>query len=281
MSNIERFALNLGTVGQQFGFTQTLDAALKYGFSIVSPWRHHYQQIGTAAAAREVRARGMTIDTICRMSGFGPAASPVQWGEALDEAKAIIEEAVALGARGIVFPGGGVGETGGSLEDARQRIADGLAEIMPLARQANVMMLVEPLHPVVAADRGAINTIGQALELCEAVGDGTGIMVDSYNVWWDPQLEASLVRAGALVCGYQVSDWLLTTRHTAFDRGMVGDGVIDFAHISRLVARSGYTGPIEIEVLSELDWAKRDLDEVLSIARDRMHQHLGGQHAAR
>jgi sugar phosphate isomerase/epimerase len=200
--------------------------------------------------------------------------SGAQWSAALDEAKATIEEAVTLQARAIIYPGGGVGE-GSTIEDARKRILDGLAQIAPMAHEAGILILVEPLHPVVTADRGAINTLGFALDLCDAVSEGTGVAVDSYNVWWDPQLEASMARAGTRVQGFQVSDWLMTTRHTAFDRGMVGDGVIDFRRIRSLVDGTGYAGPIEIEVLSEKDWWARDLDTVLSTARARINLHLG------
>lgn len=274
MTNIENLCLNLATVGPQFGFTEVLDAGLKHGFSTVSPWRHHYEAIGVGAAAKETRARGVKVDTVCRISGFGPAVSGAQWSAALDEAKATIEEAVTLQARAIIYPGGGVGE-GSTIEDARKRILDGLAQIAPMAHEAGILVLVEPLHPVVTADRGAINTLGFALDLCDAVSEGTGVAVDSYNVWWDPQLEASMARAGTRVKGFQVSDWLMTTRHTAFDRGMVGDGVIDFRRIRSLVDGTGYAGPIEIEVLSEKDWWARDLDTVLSTARARINLHLG------
>lgn len=275
MTSVENLSLNLATVGPQFGFVETLDAALAHGFMTVSPWRHHYENIGALAAAKELGARGMKVDNVCRISGFGPAITKRLWSEAIAEAKATIEEAATLGSRAIIFPGGGVGADGATVEDARKRIAEGLAEIVPLARQAKVEILVEPLHPMVTADRGAINTLAFALDLCESVGEGTAIMVDTYNVWWDPHLEASIVRAGTKVSGFQVSDWLMTTRHTAFDRGMVGDGVIDFRRIRSLIDGTGYAGPIEIEVLSEQAWWKRDLDEVLSTARARIDQHLG------
>lgn len=274
MTNLDNLCLNIGSVGPQFGWTEVLDAALRHGFSSVSPWRHHYEAIGPEAAGREARARGIKVDTVCRISGFGPALTATQWSAAIEEAKTTIDEAVTLNARAIIYPGGGVGE-GSTIEDARKRIRDGLAEVAALAHKAGILILVEPLHPVVTADRGAINTLAFALDLCDAVSEGTAVAVDSYNVWWDPQLDASMERAGKRVQGFQVSDWLMTTRHTAFDRGMVGDGVIDFRRIRKLVDATGYTGPIEIEVLSEKDWWTRELDTVLSTARARITEHMG------
>lgn len=275
MTSLDNLSLNLATVGPQFGFAETLDAALRHGFDTISPWRHHYENIGAGVAATELRARGMRVDNVCRISGFGPSAEVSQWSQAMDEAKATIAEAVELGARAVIYPGGGVSDNASGIEAVRGRIAEGLAQIVPLARAAGILILVEPLHPMVAADRGAISTLGFAFELCDAVGEGVGVMVDSYNVWWDPALEASLERGRRWVSGFQVSDWLMTTRHTAFDRGMVGDGVIDFARFRSLVDRTGYAGPIEVEVLSEKNWWTRELDEVLSTARERVNLHLG------
>lgn len=278
MTSLSNLSLNIGTVGPQYSFVEVLDAAVKHGFMTVSPWRHHYEALGAEAAARELKARDIKVDGVCRISGFGPATSPAEWSQALDEAKATIDEAAILGSRSIVYPGGGVGQSGAKIEDTRKRIAEGLAELVPLTRQAGIEMLVEPLHPVVTADRGAINTLALAIDLCEAVGEGTGVMVDSYNVWWDPQLEASIKRAGNLVRGFQVSDWLYVTRHTAFDRGMVGDGVIDFARIRALVDATGFDGPIEIEAMSDLDLWARDIDDLLATSRQRLERHLASDY---
>src|SRR2546422_5542692 len=48
-----------------------------------------------------------------------------------------------------------------------------------------------PLHPMQAAERACINTLEQALDLCELLQHGIGVAVDVYHVWWDPKLERS------------------------------------------------------------------------------------------
>ena len=42
-----------------------------------------------------------------------------------------------------------------------------------------VPLAIEPLHPMYAADRACVNTLRQALDLCEDLGDGIGIVVDA------------------------------------------------------------------------------------------------------
>ena len=55
---------------------------------------------------------------------------------------------------------------------------------------------------------------------------------------------------------------------------MMGDGVIDLTRIRSWVERAGYAGSHEVEIFSELDWWRRDPDEVLRTVKDR-HQRCG------
>jgi sugar phosphate isomerase/epimerase len=50
---------------------------------------------------------------------------------------------------------------------------------------------------------------------------------------------------------------------------MMGDGVIDLAKIRSWVEAAGYAGFQEVEIFSELDWWKRDPDEVLRTCKER------------
>ena len=133
---------------------------------------------------------------------------------------------------------------------------------MPLA--------IEPLHPMQAAERACVNTLEQALELCDALGEGVGVAVDVYHVWWDPKLAEQIARAGRdRLLAYHICDWLVPTRDLLNDRGMIGDGVIDLPRIRGLMERAGYAGAHEVEIFSKLDWWQRDPDEVLAICRQR------------
>jgi sugar phosphate isomerase/epimerase len=153
---------------------------------------------------------------------------------------------------------------------ARDRINEGIAAILPDARKAGVPLAIEPLHPMQAAERACINTLEQALDICDALGDGLGVAVDVYHVWWDPKLESQIRRAGRRVLAYHICDWLVPTRDLLNDRGMMGDGVIDLPLIRSWVEAAGYSGFQEVEIFSELDWWKRDPDEVLDTCKHRL-----------
>jgi sugar phosphate isomerase/epimerase len=114
-----------------------------------------------------------------------------------------------------------------------------------------------------AADRACVNTLAQANDLCDELGDGVGVAVDTYHVWWDPDLERQIARAGRRILAYHVNDWLLSTNHLLLDRGMMGDGIIDLRGIRGMVEAAGYRGHCEVEILSADNWWQRDPDEVL------------------
>ena len=101
--------------------------------------------------------------------------------------------------------------------------------------------------PMYAADRACINTLEQALDVCDLLGEGVGVAIDAYHVWWDPKLHAQIARAGAggRILAHHICDWLVPTRDLLLDRGMMGDGVIDLRSIRAAIEKAGYDGPQE------------------------------------
>ena len=119
-------------------------------------------------------------------------------------------------------------------------------------------IVLEPLHPMFAADRAVVSTLGQALDLAAPhPADVVGVVVDTYHVWWDPDLEAQVARAGTegRIASYQVCDWLLPlAADPLLSRGYMGDGYVDFPTITRWVAATGYAGDVEVEIFNQQIW---------------------------
>lgn len=122
------------------------------------------------------------------------------------------------------------------------------------------------------ADRAVISTLGQALALAAPhPATAVGVVVDTYHVWWDPELAAGIAAAGAAgrISSFQVCDWLVPmAADPLVSRGMMGDGVIDFGAIAALVAAAGYDGDIEVEIFNEEVWAT-DGHTVLDTMKNR------------
>jgi sugar phosphate isomerase/epimerase len=155
-------------------------------------------------------------------------------------------------------------------------VRDGIAEVLPYARAANMPLAIEPLHPMYAADRACVNTMAQANDLCDDLGEGLGIAVDVYHVWWDPDLEREIRRTGDAardghkrILAFHICDWLVPTNDLLLDRGMMGDGVIDLPKIRGWVEAAGYDGLHEVEIFSSENWWKRDPHEVVRVCIER------------
>jgi sugar phosphate isomerase/epimerase len=258
-----RLSLNTATVRKRWTLAQAIEGCARHGIRGISPWRDQVAQMGLRNAVSSIRANSLTVTGLCR-GGFFTADN---WRD--DNLRAI-EEAHALGAQCLVLVVGGLLPRSKDILEARQRVQEGIAAILPEARKAGIRLAIEPLHPMQAADRACINTLEQALDACDALGEGLGVAVDVYHVWWDPKLESQIARAGKKrVLAYHICDWLVPTRDLLNDRGMMGDGVIDLPRIRSWVEAAGYDGFHEVEIFSALDWWERDPDEVLATCKDR------------
>jgi sugar phosphate isomerase/epimerase len=249
---------------------QAIEGCARHGIRGVAPWRDLLQAMGVDAAARAIRAHGLTVTGLCR-GGMFPAADAAGRKAALDDNRRAIDEAHALDAQCLVLVAGGLPAGSKDIADARLQVQDGIAQVLPYARQAGVPLAIEPLHPMYAADRACVNTLGHALDLCDKLGPGLGVAYDVYHVWWDPDLRYQTARAGNRILTYHVCDWLVPTRDLLLDRGMPGDGVIDLRGIRAMVEAAGYAGPCDVEIFSAQDWWTRDPTEVLQICLER-HQ---------
>jgi sugar phosphate isomerase/epimerase len=265
---LSRLALNLITIGPQHRFEDILDGCVRLGITAVSPWRQHYEGAGVAHAARAVSERGLSVNTVCRIAGFGPADTSGAWQAALREGRDAIDEAAELKARFVTVTGGGIAPISKDVAAARKRVHAGVEALLPHARAAGIPLALEPLHPMTAADRGAISSLGLAHAMARELGDGVVVLVDAYNTWWDPNLAPEIAALGSRIAGFQVSDWLMPTTDLAFDRGMMGEGVIDLRGIRHMVEDAGFRGLVEVEVLSNR-WAGCELEDVLSTVVER------------
>ena len=267
----DRAALSINSMTvKPWSLAELVDGCARAGISAISPWRDIVQACGVVCAAKLIRAHGMTVTGLCR-GGMFPAVDAAGRQAALDDNRRAVDEAAAIGAQCLILVVGALPKDSRDLAGARRQVRDGLAALLPYARQASVPLAIEPLHPMYAADRACVNTLAQANDLCDELGVGAGVAVDTYHVWWDPDIARQIARAGRNILAYHVNDWLLPTTDLLLDRGMMGDGVIDLRAIRAMVEAAGYRGHCEVEILSAGNWWKRDSNEVLRVCIER-HQ---------
>ncbi len=278
-------SINTATVrkqrGQDWPLLQILDACAERDIRAVAPWRDQVQAAGLDATARALRAHGLALSGYCR-GGMFTYTGAASRQAVRDDNRRALDEACTLNAACLVLVVGGLpGALAGQaahkdIAGARAQVAEGVAALLEDARARKMPLAIEPLHPMYAADRACINTIEQALDLCDALdpvkSGAIGLAVDVYHVWWDPKLQAQIERAGQQrLLAFHVCDWLTPTTDLLNDRGMMGDGVIDIPRIRGWVEAQGFAGFSEVEIFSTGNWWQRDGGEALDtcIARHR------------
>jgi len=267
-TNLELLSINQATTKIQWSLKQAINGYSEQGVKGIAVWRDKLSEYGVKEASRHLSGSNMTVTGLCRGGMFTASTAKLRQ-ESIDETFTAVDEAAAINAQCLVIVAGGLADKSKNLIKAREQIAEALLKVVPYARAANIPVAIEPLHPMYAADRACINTMEQANDLCDLIGEGVGIAVDVYHVWWDPKLQEQIERAGKeRILGFHICDWRVPTRDLLLDRAMMGDGVIDIAAIHKMVRDVGYTGFSEVEIFSN-EWWSQPAELVVSTCKAR------------
>ncbi|MGI9242025.1 MAG: sugar phosphate isomerase/epimerase family protein [Verrucomicrobiales bacterium] len=259
----ERLAIHTIT-NKPWSTEQCIDKYAAAGVGGITFWRYSFDGRDPQRVGQQARDAGLEVVSVAR-GGFFPALAAADRQAAIDDNLRAIDEAAACGAPSLVLVCGAV--PGQALAESRAQIRDGIAACLGHAEAAGVVLAIEPLHPMYADDRSAINTMSQASDLCEALGNHAhvGIACDVYHTWWDPDLENQVRRAAenGNFTAYHICDWLTPTTDFLNDRGLMGEGCINLAEVGSWVRKAGFSGYHEVEVFSDRHWSE-DQDEYLN-----------------
>ena len=250
---------------------EAIDRYAEAGVCGITVWRQWLEGRNQAVAGARIRSAGLEVVSLCR-GGFYPALKEKSRVEAIEDNQRAIEDAAALGAPLVVLVCGAV--PGQSLVESRKQIMDGIAATLPLAESLGIKLAIEPLHPMYADDRSAINTLASANDVCDELDHPlVGIAYDVYHLWWDPELEVQTRRTaeGNRIFAYHVCDWMTPTADLLNDRGLMGEGCIDLRGIRGMVEASGFDGMIEVEVFSNRWWEKPTQEFLQSIKQSYLN----------
>jgi len=233
------------------------EAAKNYsdeGVKGITIWRDALAGRNIKQAGQLLRDHGLDIVSLCR-GGFFPNKEKEKRKLAIEDNLKAIEEASELGTQLIVLVCGA--DPIQSLEDSRKQIQEGIQTILPQAKAAGIKLAIEPLHPMYADTRSAINTLAQANDMAEQINSPyVGVAVDVYHLWWDPSLEQEIKRCGDNdhLLAFHICDWNSPTVDILLDRGLMGDGCIPVNKIRSWVEATGFTGFYEVEIFSNKYW---------------------------
>lgn len=265
MSVHPRLSLNQVTI-KHADLREAINTTVAAGIPSIGLWREPVAEVGLSTACDVIRDSGLRVSSLCR-GGFFTAEDPQRFRESIEENRRAIDETAALARAGapgsvpvLVLVPGGLPPGSTDIIGARSRVRDAIGELAGYAADAEVVLAIEPLHPIYAADRSVISTLGQALDIAEEhPAAAVGVAVDAFHVWWDPEVLEQVARAGAQgrIASYQVNDWITPLPpDTLLARGVMGAGHIDLAGLTAAVDDAGYRGDVEVEIFSKELWDK-------------------------
>lgn len=264
MSVDQRLSINQATI-KHADLATALRVTAEAGVPAIGLWREPVQEVGLATAARMLADSGLRFTTHCR-GGFFTLPEGAARRASLEDNRVAIDETATLAAAGadgstaiLVLVAGGLPEGSRDLVGARERVRDAIGELAPYAAAAGVTLAIEPLHPMYATDRCVVSTLGQALDIAADFDPAVvGVTVDTFHIFWDPEVEVSIARAGreGRIATYQVCDWKTPLpADVLLGRHYPGDGVIDLPALTCAVMDTGYDRDIEVEIFNEQVWA--------------------------
>ncbi|MDF7664671.1 sugar phosphate isomerase/epimerase family protein [Bifidobacterium sp. ESL0745] len=255
---------------------QTLDTLTQTGYHSVGLWREPVEAIGVPEAVRMVSDSGLCVSSMCR-GGFFTMPEGPERRAAIDDNRRLIEETSAFGCTVLVLVVGGLPQGSKDLAEARSRVAEALAELEADALAAGVTLAIEPLHPMYCTDRACVSTLDEALDIAAPFNPkAVGVVVDTFHVFWDPNVLRSIARAGreGRIAAYQVCDYRTPLEaDPLLSRHYPGEGVIDFKALTQAVAATGWHGDIECEIFNRAVW-DTPFDEVSRHVADAFDKYV-------
>ncbi|MEM1298996.1 MAG: sugar phosphate isomerase/epimerase family protein [Pseudomonadota bacterium] len=239
-----------------YGVERFLDEAARAGFRQVALTRAALAEMTPARLRRAVEARGLSVTTL-NSAGYFTWADPERRRAQEVENRALVAAAAELGVEALCVITGGCAEQP-DVATARALISDGLAELDAIAAAQGVRLGLEPIHPTDVALKGCVNTIAQARTLIGPLA-ATGLIVDLFHSWWDPDLIA--VAEDPSVHVFQICNVTEDTRRSP----TLDNGVLDVGWVVEQVRQAGFTGPIEFEIFAA-DHGRADIAPILEAA---------------
>jgi len=195
---------------------------------------------------RAARDAGVVMPSVCvAMPHFIGSFDARLRRDAIDNMKSLLDVIVEVGGRGAVTPAA-YGQFSLRLppfvpprspEEDREVLLEGLTELGKHAEEVGGEVWLEPLNRY---EDHMVNTLDQAVALCEAVGiPSVRVMADFFHMNIEElDLAASIRRAGRWIGHVQLGD---------SSRLEPGTGHLDFAPAFRALAETGFDGYLALE----------------------------------
>lgn len=223
------------------------------GVDGIGVWRDKIEDIELEEAAATIEESGLDVASLIFTGGFTE-----DFDAAVADGKEALREADRLDAPVLLVLGGP--RVGIDAAEGNRYVRRALEELAPIAEETGVTLALEPIHPMQVTVFSTVVTLDQARELVADV-QNTGIMFDTWNSWWEPDIEASIDCAGDEITAVHVADWRHSTDDPS-DRAPPDEGVAPLRDLLSAVENTGYNSWYEVELFTD-QYAPEEYEELL------------------
>lgn len=217
------------------------DRVARIGARGISPDLEQVLTFGVGDSARAIRDAGLKVATLThRAFAF---ATPDEKEAARERLLRTVQIAGEIGADTIIMTTGGRG--GLSWIEAAEAFAEAVAPCANAAGAAGIRIGIEPTSHLYS-DVSIAHRLTDTTTLARKAG--IGVMIDLFACWVDADIEAAIVDAAPLTSLVQVSDYVYGDRGLPC-RAVPGDGAVPLERLIPAVARAGFAGWYDLEVI--------------------------------
>jgi sugar phosphate isomerase/epimerase len=215
----------------------------------IGVWRQKLSDCGEEKAVELLKAKRLKVSTLLWAGGF-TGSDGRTFRDSVDDGLDAVRQAALLGAACLVVYSGG--RAGHTHNHARRLFRDALKELTAAAREANVVLAVEPMHTGCAADWTFLTTVDDTLAVLDQAEDPARVKLvfDTYHLGFHPRIAARIGEFVDRIALVQLGDGR-DQPDGEQNRCRLGEGKVPLAEIVSALRAAGYNGYYDVELIGE------------------------------
>jgi sugar phosphate isomerase/epimerase len=229
-------------------FEEDVEGYVAAGIRSMGVWRQKLADFGEEKGAELLADNGLTVSNVLWAGGF-TGSDGRSHRESLDDAEEAVRLTAALGAQTLVVYSGA--RNGHTHKHARRLMSGALTELMPLARDLDVTLAIEPMHPGCAEEWTFLTTIEDTLEMLAEVGSQQVKMVfDTYHLCQNEEALSLLPEIINHIAVVHLGD-CKTPPTSDQNRCRLGEGRLPLQQFIQTMESANYQGHYDVELMGE------------------------------
>ena len=206
---------------------------------------------GPDAVSAVLEAAGLEASSVV---GIGQTSTSTEPDVAGERVRPVLDAAATIGAPGVLTPTGPL--AGRTVEEADAQSRRWLEAVGPVAEDAGVILMIEPVHPLMRSV-SYVHTLDHALDLVAGI-PGTGVVLDLGHLWWDRTLPERIATHAERIATVQVTDVAVPDMaDLRYERTQLGEGDVPLGPLVTTLEQSGYRGWYENELILRMPRSER------------------------